>query len=299
MGSISNKTLYIDYLAPFGHVSLNNCLLEAETDINKRHLISKSSYLSKIDSGCKKIAFFQLPLKSKIIDHFNSILALFQILFLQLKYDKLIFLSFENRIFPIFSYFFLKKTFVFVHNNLDNNVFSYLNLFSIINKKVTFIAFEKFISEFIQSKYGFENHRIIDHPILTDFSSQSLQKMDIVFAPGISNRYDEISETKIVEFLKQNNLELITKVPFSRQSSKKIISRKHFSDINKFFYSSKWVLINCNYQYRVSGIFYEAIGAECKILYCDKSLFLKKMKTKYPTIIYHIDELINESDNYS
>ncbi len=291
--SEAKRILYIDYIAPIGHTAINNYIIKDDIkNCDKIHLISKSFYLSKINIKCKKIVFFQIPFNSFIINYFNFAISLVQIIFLQCKYDKLIFLSFENRLFPVFSYFFYKKTSVFVHNNLDFKVYKKLNLFSLIKSKTIFYVFENFISNFIKNKYGFSNFKIINHPIITDYFSQPIKKKNLVFAPGSSNKYDILSEKKIIRFLEKNNLKLITKTPFYNFKSENIIRKNYFEDINSLYYSSKWVLINCNYTYRVSGIFYEAIGADCNILFCDESLFLHEMKKKYPNKVYHINSLV-------
>lgn len=293
MMSVSKRILYIDYIAPIGHVAINNYIIkDANKNYDNVHLISKSLYLSKINIKCKKIVFFQIPFNSFITNYLNLAISLVQIIFLQFKYDKLIFLSFENRFFPVFSYFFYKNTCVFVHNNLDLKVYKKLNLFSLIKPKTIFYVFENFISNFIKNKYGFSNFKTINHPIITDFLSQSIKKKDLVFAPGSSNEYDILSEEKIIRFLDKNNLKLITKTPFVNFKSENITNEIYFKDINSFYYSSKWVLINCNYSYRVSGIFYEAIGADCNILFCNESLFLHEMKKKYPNKVHHINSLI-------
>ena len=291
--SMSKKILYIDYLAPIGHTSINNYIIKETNEKNENiNLISKSYYLSKINIECKKIILFQIPFNFYFINYLNLTLSLVQIIFLQLKYDRLIFLSFENRLFPILSHFFYKKTSVFVHNNLDPKVYRKLNLFALINRKVNFIVFENFISDFIKNKYLFSNFKTINHPVVTDYFSQSINKKDVIFAPGGSNKYDVLCEEKIIRFLKQNKLNHITKTPFVNFKSENITNEIYFKDINSFYYSSKWVLINCNYNYRVSGIFYEAIGADCNILFCDESLFLHEMKKKYPNKVYHINNLI-------
>jgi hypothetical protein len=288
------RVLYVDYLAPVGHIALNNYIIDNYSKGSEKHLISKKNYLSKIDCYCTKIAFLQFNFPSKIIHHLNSILALIQIVFIQKKYDHIIFLSFENRAFPIFSYLIYKTKSAIIHNNLDHNKFRRLNLISITNKKLILIAFEKFILEYIQLKYNFKNFKRIDHPIRTNFDSQIHSKRDIVFAPGNANRYDTRTQKKIEKYLEENNLKLITKTPLSNSNSERIIMKEYFRDIDYYYYSSKWVLINCNYHHRVSGIFYEAIGAECSILYCDESLFMQEMRRKYPTRVYHINELISE-----
>lgn len=288
------RVLYVDYLAPVGHIALNNYIIDTDSNGSEKHFISKKNYLYKIDCNCTKIAFLQFNIPSKIIYHLNSILALIQIVFIQKKYDHIIFLSFENRAFPIFSYLIYKTKSAIIHNNLDHNTFRCLNLISITNKKLIFIAFEKFILEYMQFNYDFKNVQRIDHPIRTNFDSQIHSKRDIVFAPGKANRYDAITQKKIEKFLEENNLKLITKTPLSISNSEQIIIKEYFCDIDYYYYSSKWVLINCNYNHRVSGIFYEAIGAECNILYCDESLFIQEMKRKYPTRVYHINELISK-----
>jgi hypothetical protein len=288
------KVLYIDYLAPMGHVLINNDILKEGSQANQNvNLISTDFYVSKINDQCKKIIFFQIPFRFYFSNYFNIILSLIQVLFIQYKYDHLYFLSFENRLFPIFSFFFAKKTSVVVHNNIDSRLFKRFNLFKFISRSVTFIVFEDYISEYIKNKYGYLNFIKINHPIITDFSKQKVIKKDVIFAPGGGNKYDTLTEEKIMKFINKNNLKLITKVPFTDFQSSNISNISYFENINIFFYSSKWVLINCNYEYRVSGIFYEAIGAGCNVLFCDDSLFLFEMKKKYLDRVFHIDKLNN------
>jgi len=289
---MSKRILYIEYLAPLGHILINNDIInDRYEDYDDISLISTSSYASKINNQCNKLIFFQIPFNFYFINYLNIILSLIQVLFFQFKFDHLIFLSFENRLFPVFSHFFVKKTSVVVHNNLDRRLFRTINLFNFITKKITFVVFEDYISNFIKNKFGFLNFKKIHHPIITDFSNQKIIKKDIIFAPGSSNKYDFLTEGKIVKFIEKNNIKLITKVPFLNFESNNISTISYFENINSFFYSSKWVLINCNYAYRVSGIFYEAIGAGCNVLFCDDSLFLFEMKKKYPNRVFHIDEL--------
>lgn len=287
----NSKVLISEYLSPIGHSRINSEIIKDLYNHSKElGLLSHKSYSDRLQiPQIELIKLIFIKRKGKFFRAFNYLLNLFQILVTARdNFDLIILLSFENNFFPLFSHFLPKNSFVFVHNNIDI-LSKKKGLFKFISKKIVFIAFEDYISEYLNTNFGF--HCITyPHPILDNSYAKITEKENIIFAPSSSNKYTLANEEIIDKFLSHNKLVLYTKVNFKSIKSTRIISKSYFVDIDQYFARSKWVLINCNYSYRVSGIFYEAIASNCKVIFADESLFLQKMMLKYPKSVFKLDQ---------
>lgn len=293
------STLIIEYLDSIGHKKINTLLIkELQKKLISVDFITTKNYDLEIEP-IKRKEFFSLPYyrQSKLIYHLNIISILIQmVLYYQFKYKNFIFLSFENRWFPIFSWLMISSTSAMIHNNIDLSKKQYFSNLKIINPKITLEAFEQYITDNLVRFYHAKS-KTIKHPII---NVKCIKKnLKTILAPGNNNNYSEKDEQKIIQYLEISDSKLLTRKSFRYKNSLRITQIGYIENLEDELKKVSWVLINCNYEYRVSGIFYEAIGAGCKILYADDSKFLNEMRLKYFDRVFHIDDLLNEDSNCS
>ena len=73
-----------------------------------------------------------------------------------------------------------------------------------------------------------------------------------------------------------------------------VLFSKYFNNYKELFNKSNYIFIPFKYDYRVSGVFFEAMIIKKIIITNDSSLFMKKMASIYPDcvfIIHNVEEI--------
>tara|TARA_B100000575_G_scaffold258630_1_gene230356 strand:- start:3509 stop:4489 length:981 start_codon:yes stop_codon:yes gene_type:complete len=181
------------------------------------------------------------------------------------------------------------KILVHEHKNIDEVNKSFIKRAIYKNIKITtHIVYEKYFGQFIKEKYN-KNFHVISHPTYEVKLNDSNIKSAFIFSP--SANIDKKYKNDLIAFCRKNRLKIILKD--EKYFKDKFVTKSNFFDnyydlINK----ASYIFISNDFQYRASGVMYEALSMNKKII-CTKSYFAKKIKESYPENIFIIED-VNE-----
>lgn len=301
---INIRVLFIDLLCPSGHKDINRYLIKTMNsikNIDEIDLVGKDNYFNENDFILPDNFFvsnnkFDFRVKNilKIKWIFNNI---------ELKKYDIIFISSYETI--SFSIAWRKKTnariLIFNHNNIDALKNSKIKkvFFKLINNQVEHIVYEDFIKKYIKSLNTKNKVWVNHHPI--DFKKNenidtNIDESDnkvLIYAPSSSNDDNFIS--KLINYQERlnilnDNVKFIIKsndIDFEDNQLKVISKRvnydKYISNFKKADFIS--LLFNEDFEYRVSGVFFDSLVFKKKILF-KRNKFANYYINKYPKLGY-------------
>lgn len=288
------KILLIDPLSQYGHKSLNKYIINSLSDEHQVSFISDKKYYLK-DVKCN-LLYFNFLHDFNLTYRLKQIVILFELIKKIKNYDLVLFTSYETISFSIVSHFYFNRNvFVIEHNNIDQLLMSKIKTFfySFINKSVTHITFEKYISKYINSKFN-KNTFDFPHPLFKISTGSLRAKENIIFSP--SSTFDSIMMNQLIDFCLNNDYKLLAKgdkdIDFGQ-----IIIRKHFENYYDCFKHAKFTFLCNNFTYRVSGVVFDSLANNCPIVGF-YSRFLFELKNDYPNLVYIIDDYIEINNLY-
>jgi hypothetical protein len=276
--------LFIDYIYQKGHINFNKIHIES---------LIKSGFDVKLVLH-KKVAE-QLPYSTAqyalVLPNWlcqkekkpilNRLFFLIALLLIKIKincnkYDYLVISSFEEITLGLFPP--AHKMFIICHGNIENVYNKTKKIFlKKLSKKNVFVVFNNYIrNEYI--KHGFNNVKIISHGCIKKATIEKNEKKDsfVIFQP--SDKLNDDFANNIIKnksfhiFIKKNNIKLILKSKKTYHSPcNNIEFINHFlteQEYNNIFQYADAILIAYpnNFNYRVSGVSYECISYDKRIL---------------------------------
>lgn len=277
----------IETKCPIGHISLYRKIINKYSESYKVRLITFDDYYEALNVDYEN---FSLGKKS---EKYNGPLLyrLSQARLIKKSLEKsigkIVFLSYDTVA------FFLNRTsiskyeheiLVLEHNNIDQLKGSIIKrmCYRGINSKVVHMCFESYISKHIKNFYG-KTTVVFPHPITRATSFDNKESLASVFAPSSDSDFHFLSE--IAEVCVNNKIYFYSKANDLFNNSEYVRTEKYFSNYHEIFSHSLIILISVDYEYRVSGVFYEALSYGKKVLFKD-CLFAREMKKIYPDTVY-------------
>jgi glycosyltransferase involved in cell wall biosynthesis len=231
-----------------------------------------------------------------------------------LKVDLVIFFSYETVSLSLASFFFSSPVLAFNHYNVDDFSNEILKsrikffLISHLAQKVALVSLEDFITDHLKT-VGLKNKLFtLPHPILDDIvekytrmwsntnhDSREHKEYYVIFIPSGSS-----SKNFLNNFFSQEMVGLKIYAKYDKQIKTDAIQTKPFFDDEEYYKIMKscdfvFIPFNENFNYRVSGVFYEAVSFGKHVLVTN-SKFSEFMKEKYPYLVSIVECL--PSKNY-
>lgn len=316
------KVLYVDITSPVGHVNYNYRLLSILSELCEIDVVFKENYLCELYSRNKKInKRYNIPreyfpehvakrhknkIMYKIAYRYNLYKSMKDIerLVTCNNYDLIFFSSIEVISFCL-STFRPKARYVFVDHAItaiDKNRTKKF-FWKLINNNIEVVAMEQYIKDFLENKVKINNKVwLVKHPlpeIYTQRIDNKQKDRNIIFAPSGSN------DEKFIEFLISNDkfikkYKIIIKSnlqQFTGENLEVFNTRIEYDEYYRLMKSCDYVLLpyENNYNYRVSGVFYEAVVLN-KLCLINGNNTLKYYVERYPTIVTQFngyDDFIN------
>lgn len=289
------KILLIDPLDEKGHKFFNaefiNIFDKAMFEIT---LVTSSSssnvYLNKV-SSLKTYPKFLLSKRSRLLYSFSQFCILLYSIFVRSKthYDAVIFLSYELPSMALFSHFLKGNDYLVEHNTISNG-FIKRNLFEFISKKITHICLEKYIALYVKNSFR-KKATIVGHPYnseLIEFiktnNQNNVTANKKIFMPSATIK-SEIFYDITNSIADDDSFLLLAKGEYEAVSEN-IIVKKFYDNYYLEMFSSHFVLIPQCFEYRVSGVFYEAILIPHIVIVMSDCLFANEMKLKFGNRIH-------------
>lgn len=312
------RLLVADTQFPKGHSKLNHHLLDLLAQVECIGEIKVLNYRHFYKRICSSIRYYNLPMLvfsknayvNYIFEFLNSVLVLLRCL--TIRFDKIIFFTFNTLSFGILSLFIFKPIYLIHHNNTDHLLNKYKRMFfKLYMNKVNHIVFADFIRDYLIS-IGVKEGRIslLPHPLLSLSKDVKVynecKEDDIYIALGHANDESLISE--LIEYeqsthlLKSHNIKLVLRSASEfRELPESIeIINSYLSDEQYAYYYqiAKGVLIlySEQFRYRYSGALLDALVAN-KIV-CGRSIpIMIHFSNKYPNccvVFNNISDLVNK-----
>lgn len=301
--------LIVDFISPVGHKVLNDFFissvagrLEKETCI----VFAKKNYANTILS--KKISFFSLPNifgdgKHDVQGLLSYLEAFIYSLFFLLYYvvslrflfgRKILFLSY-NSVSHFLLFFMLKlfcaKIYVFEHNSIPSFsgggfiLFFKRIIFKLSSCCVTHIVFEGFIKKQLELRYKAHVH-VVNHPCLFDEAEDKLLKVSqksekYWFSPSGSTG-DSFNDT-VSRICVARRVKFYVKSSSFVSQDPLVVVKSRFNDYYVRMINAELILINSNFESRVSGVFYESIASSRPVVLTESD-FAFYVSEIYPNV---------------
>ncbi|UZO81861.1 hypothetical protein NBT05_05195 [Aquimarina sp. ERC-38] len=278
---MKQKLIVVDFLAEIGHVKMLQNYISILSEKYDIWFISSVKYCELINtSNYHTISNKYFDWKSKFEFVKNQVQIIKKVKGF-IKVTDLVFItSFENISFSIFWKH--EKTFALIHNNLNKNRVSDF-FFKRIKTAISFFVFEDYIKEYLVNIVSNKTYTL-PHTLNCISENNFKGKSNIVFVPSATGISSSFFET-VIAFVKKNNLVLYYKDK-SEISSDYVVTKNYFLDYYELLKKSEFIILDCPFDYRVSGTFYEAMNFNKKIVILEKEgIFMKEMKNQYPNSI--------------
>jgi hypothetical protein len=198
-------------------------------------------------------------------------------------------MTFVSHLFSLFN----RRVFLVEHNTLvpSNNL--KLLLFKLISKNCYHIALEAYISKYI-TEVLHRKSLFVKHPIESDNSflvKDTGTSTVSFFMP--STTVDLRTADEILSCFKgsPSNRNILYLKGQSSLSSDAIVYELYYQDYQNKVLNSNYVIIPQDFEYRVSGVFYDALPGTAKILMSD-CLFSRHMKLLYDDRVIIVNDWV-------
>jgi hypothetical protein len=283
---MKKKLLVVDPLSERSHYSFNIEFISLLKDFNVDWVCSKSE--GNKHSRMKALFTFSDFLINKKYRAFYSIgqsIILFFVLINCVLHGKrrVLFVSYELSSMLVFSYFFALlriKVYLVEHNTIVPNSKVKSLLFKLLNKRVLHICLAPYIQGFIESTYG-KKAISIWHPIpYYEKKYVNQNTTPDFFMP--SSTISKKMKSEIFNVFKRNSQYNLFAKGTSQNTGMQsnIIVKPFYHDYIEKIISSTFVIIPQRFEYRVSGVFFEALSGSAIIL-LDDCIFGRAMKCAY------------------
>lgn len=296
------RILAIDPVGFHGHKNLNLFFLRCLGEIGDVTFVAPSGYLKSWGSGSRiDIPEPLLLHKSKLGARWSAIRVLNYLLnnICLEDYDIILFLAYET---ISFSLRWPKSiaVYVFDHNNIDNAVGSWIKTFFYrrISSNVVHLSFLDNISQYIRDTCGRKSYTI-PHPYyrpnIDDFSDErnnklsSLTDRKIIFSPsGSTSKLAQESLKNFVTGSKSRFYAICKGSPAEKEDNWEV--SPFFENYDELMQACDFVFVGSCFDFRVSGVVYEALSYGKPILLLD-CLFARQLQVDYHHLVFIVNDL--------
>lgn len=284
----SPKYFFVDTQVPRGHIWLSQKTIQILCNNNNQYLFCSS----KSYNEAMKIEGINLPsslFRKLPFSTFTYRIQQFFALLLSLYYHRklapnaiLCLLSYDVIALAMVGLFLPKEVNAFDHNCIDQIEKSYIKsiFYKMLPKRLIHLGFENYICKYHTDKGRNALH--FQHPLRKIAVEKSINNNDkILFAPSGGTDYDnlnifaeQLSELPIKIYCKNTSL----------NKAQNIVGMSYFDDYDAYVYNSVAILIFADFQYRASGVFYEALANDKPVIFQD-CLFARECSKKYENVI--------------
>jgi hypothetical protein len=297
------KILAIEPLGVNGHITFNNSFLLALSKIGDITFVTFPDYHRNFKTDTQ----IDIPRKfqgqnSKFSTRWNQILAL---IYIKKKikmddYDAIVFLAYET-ISLYICWPKHQKVYLFEHNNISNALRSKIKMYFYkhLPAVAVHVVFMEYIAEFIGKQFKREaitiplpiDKNITKEDIILRFQT-SMEKLGsdkkVVFSPSGLTPLCVIQDLKFF-VTNQNGYYLFAKGQKEDNGDKYCI-RSFFKNYKDLMINSSIVIIGGTYNYRISGVVYDALSY-CKPIIIFRSQFGHELNKRYPGFVFQIDKI--------
>lgn len=303
VSKIPFKILVVEPFGFPGHRSFNAFILSCLQDIGSVDFVAPSGYMDSYSVDKRvDIPADLLKFSTKLGSRLSAIRVLRFVLrnINMSEYQSVVFLAYETVSFSM-CWPANNRTFVFEHNNLDNVIGSLFKEFFYknISSSVVHIAFQEHIARFIKSKYSrcavrlphpyYRSGLIRDEsPKIFPVESSSSRDARIIFSPSSSTpNFIQDGLKTFVSSTAGSFYAICKGSPASKDTFWEVCP--FFEDYEKIMQDCDFVFFGAHFDYRVSGIAFEALSYGKPLVLFD-SLFARELYSENPGLVFIIKE---------
>jgi hypothetical protein len=292
----SYNYLLVDFISPVGHKRINDFFINDLTERGfNTTLIAKKNY-SSIRS--KNFVYFRTLFSNDCqgwrhyIDQiFFSFISFIINLRRVIEADKVIFLSYDNvaniHLFIFLKCLLRKKIYIVEHNTIHQDCPGGFSLIKKMARMIqayltTSVVFENYIGKYIEEKYNCK-YVVVNHPIILSERPENIKHGFDVFSPSGSTPL--ATNVFLAKYSTQTGVEICVKGNAIRCNVKSFIQEIFFDKYDELMQTTKIIIIGAEFEYRVSGVFYEALSTNAYIV-MKKCSFSINVCKKYPGKIW-------------
>jgi len=292
--------LLVDFISPSGHGKINNYFVE--NLIEEKYtvtVLAKKNY--SFMSPSNFIIFHTLfENDSQAWRHYlEQVIFSFISLLINIRTviaaDKIVFLSYDNvvniHLFILLKYFFKKEVYVIEHNTVNEGGSGIVSYIKRVARQaqaliIKSIVFEEYIGRYLQKVYGFK-YTVVSHPIILSLDEGGAKCRFDIFSPSGSTPFDV--HVFLSKYSVLANASVCVKDEGIETFSELFIQKRYFDDYDTYMLSAKIIIIGAEFEYRVSGVFYEALATSAYIV-MKKCKFSINVIKKFPEKIRIYDD---------
>ena len=281
-----------DLMLAGGHNKINKFYLQCFSKAFKVLPFLTSSFNDKDLSP----QFFRVKRSTSVFTRLQSIFFIFYLCFrfsFRKNKVKVVFLSYDPISLFVATPFLklcFKEVFLFEHNTVPTNKIK-AKLFNLLSNRFVHLTLEEYISDYIAFKYN-KKCKYIGHPIVNSYLECGYvtpSQSPYVFAPssnvsGFSIRDFFTSKSIFIDILAKG----LPKDSIKNGLGYSLSLHDYFESYDKYFSNSSVILIPMSFDYRVSGVFYEALSMNKPII-IRKSKYSEWVLKKYKHSIFVYD----------
>jgi len=262
--------IFVEFMSPVGHVALNSYLITHLMKPGDRLIMGESLIHEYLNFNPSSFGDLGNGIFGRFLNTFGGICKINK---LQKREEDLVILSYDIAFVFLIKIFLKnysrKKIYAFIHNAFPStNIKNFL--LSFVKKKVVFIAFTDEIANSMR-QLGYKSV-VINHPVLRSKVNESNAILEGIVS--ISNSYDGVvfcasgssPKKEIEKFAKENVKYLIVAKNKFETSLANIVFVNDYSLYGNLIELSDYVYIYFPYSERVSGVFYDALAFNKKII---------------------------------
>lgn len=252
--------------------------------------------------GLRRLVRTRLRTMGKVGYRFDCLVTTLHVAFLALivRPRAIVFSSYETISLSCVSYLLPKRTYAIDHNNIDElNSAVKRFFFQRIRRRIVHIGFAPYICERTRSL----GQRVIHipfpirhaDPVNNERLRHSAPPLQ-AFAP--SGQQDLESVKRFLEIIAGDpRIELLMKrqTGVDADSYTNVHSTDYYADYEQQLLSSDFIVVLSRFEYRVSGVAYEAIGAN-KPVFMARSRFATFLKEEFPRQVRMVDDCDSVED---
>lgn len=211
------------------------------------------------------------------------------------KYDKLLILSYE--LYSTSVFFNMKnilannniEIYLIEHNTIPTSFIKDFFYKLIPKKNITHIGLMPYISEYIYNKYN-KKSIYIPHPI-RKITEKCSKKSDGVISVFMPSYVEESLKAQICKSFQELGDKFLLKTKGDLGRTGNIIKQEYFDNYDSELLKADAIFIPQKFEYRVSGVLYEALQTDAKI-FMSNCLFAQSLRKQFHNKIVLVNDWV-------
>lgn len=281
---MKKKILIIEPLSYKKHKNLVKSIINDYKKEYKVDLIASKSFSEDLET-IYTLKDERISYKNRFEFVLKQLLILFRLQkYFNDTYHRIIFTSYENYSMAFYSIIFSPSFDLLVNNNFKKS-----RIAKLLNKQVflsnTPIYFEDSFRNYINTK----KYYLQNHPLGQRKEKKTTSTIRDYILCHFTNKPSNSELTYLIQLAEKKNCHLLTNSKYCKDDQR-FVYNSFFKDYYEVINNARILYLSIDYEYRISGVFYDFIGFPNEIIINCKSKFYSNLLQKYsqmPNLTYY------------